>query len=82
VTGSFSTNFNGLEDGIEYGYRAVTEASNGDVSQGSGVTFLTADEPPAVVTESPSQVTDSNGTLTGSLNDLGNAVSEECYFEY
>jgi len=81
-TGSFSEDLSSLTDGSDYEYRAVTEASDGDVSEGSIVTFTTTEEPPAVRTDAPSIVTDSNATLAGSLTDLGNAASADCYFKY
>jgi len=40
-TGSFSEGLSGLTDGIDYECRAVTEASDGDISEGSSVTFTT-----------------------------------------
>lgn len=81
-TGSFSDDISGLEHGREYEYRAVGEASDGDVDQGSTVTFTTTDDPPAVTTDQASSVTDSSVTLNGSLDDLGGASSSECYFQW
>jgi len=82
ATGSFSDDLSGLEDGIEYEYRAITEASDGDVCEGSSITLTTKEESPVVTTDSPSTVTDSSTTLVGSLTNLGNAESAYCYFKY
>ncbi|AHZ22392.1 serine protease [Haloferax mediterranei ATCC 33500] len=81
-TGTFSQSVSGLEDGVDYEYRAVADASDGDTDTGSSVTFTTTDDPPAVTTDSPTNVADSSATLNGSLTDLGNASSADCYFEY
>ena len=82
ATGSFSQDISGLEDGIEYQYRTLADASDGDTDSGSTVSFTTTDDPPAVTTASPTDVTDTSVTLNGSLDDLGHASSAECHFEY
>jgi subtilisin len=81
-TGSYSERLSGLEDGVEYEYRAVGSASDGDSATGDTVTFATTDDAPAVATDDPSDVTDSTATLNGSLNDLGGADSADCAFEW
>ncbi|MEF8784139.1 MAG: S8 family serine peptidase [Haloarculaceae archaeon] len=81
-TGSFSEDLTGLEDGVDYEYRAVGDASDGDTDTGTTVSFTTTDDPPAVTTESASNVTATSATLNGSLDDMGNASSIDCYFEY
>jgi len=78
-TGSYSASISGLTDGMEYEYYAVAEASDGDTDTGSTITFTTIDDPPVIVTDSPSNVTDSSVTLNGSLDDLANAASADCY---
>jgi len=81
-TGPYSASLSGLEDGVDYEYRAVGEASDGDTTTGSTVTFSTTDDSPAVTTDGSSNVTGSSATLNGSLNDLGNASAADCAFEW
>ncbi|WP_396610542.1 DNRLRE domain-containing protein [Haloferax sp. S1W] len=82
ATGSFSESVDGLTDGVEYEYRAVATASDGDTATGSVVTFTTTDDPPAVTTGSATNVGETTATLEGSLDDLGNAASADVGFEY
>lgn len=79
---SFSEDVTGLEDGVDYEYTAVAEASDGDTDTGTTVSFSTPDDPPAVTTDAPTNVSDSSATLNGSLDDLGGASSVDCYFEW
>jgi len=81
-TGAFSTDVTGLKDGIDYEYRAVAEASDGDTDRGATVTFTTTDDLPGITSESPTNVTASSATLNGTLDDLGRASSADCYFEW
>jgi len=83
-TGSFSENLSGLESSTDYEIRAVADASDGDSTTGSTVSFTTdkQDTPVAVSTGSISSVSDSAATLAGSLTDLGGADSADCYFQY
>lgn len=82
ATDSFSATVDGLEEGVDYEYRAVGEASDGDADTGSAVTFATTDEPPAVTTGSASSVDAESASLDGSLDGLGNADAVDVYFEY
>lgn len=81
-TGSFSASLSGLEDGVDYEYRAVGAAADGDVDTGSTVAFATVEEPPTVSTGAASDITDSATTLNGELSDLGGASSADCAFEW
>lgn len=81
-TGSYSESLSGLEDGVEYEYRAIGEASDGDTATGSTLTFTTTDDPPAVTTKSASNITDTSVTLNGSLDDLGSASAADAYFKW
>lgn len=80
--GSYNADVDGLDDEVEYEYRAVGEASDGDTDTGSTLSFALSDDPPAVTTGSASNVGTDNATLDGSLDDLGNADSADVYFEY
>lgn len=81
-TGSYSAVVDGLQEGVDYEYRAFGEASDGDVDTGSIVTFTTTDNPPAVTTGSASSIDAESASLDGTLNDLGNAESVDVYFDY
>ncbi|WP_254272276.1 hypothetical protein [Haloarcula marina] len=82
TTGSFSASLTGFDDSVDYEYRAVADAADGESTTGSTVRFTTSDSLPAVTTDSASSVTASAATLNGSLDSLGNASSAECYFEW
>ena len=81
-TGSFGAGLSGFEDGVDYEYRAVGAASDGDVDTGSTVVFATVEDSPTVTTGAASGTTDSEATLNGELSDLGGASSADCYFEW
>ena len=81
-TGTYSASLSELSDGVDYEYRAVAAASDGDAATGGTVTFATTENSPSVTTDAPSTVTTSSATLNGSLDDLGNASSVDCAFEW
>jgi subtilisin len=72
----------GLEDGVEYEFRAVGKVSGGGTYIGQTDTFTTVNDPPVVSTDLLSDVLASGATLEGSLNDLGSANSIDCFFQW
>lgn len=80
-TGTYSTTVGSLSSGVDYEYRAVGNASDGDVSYGNIETF-TGGTPPVVSTDTPTNVDVSSITFNGVLDDLGGASSADVYFEY
>lgn len=84
-TGTFSDSLSGLEESVEYEYRAVGDTSDGDSDTGTTASFTTTTtttDSPAVTTEAPSNVGTTSATLNGTLDDLGGASSVDCYFTW
>jgi regulation of enolase protein 1 (concanavalin A-like superfamily) len=82
--GSVSVDVTGLTDGTDYEYRAVANASDGDTDAGFVETFATRapDTDPVVSTGSASDIASTSATLSGTLDDLGGALSAEVSVEY
>jgi subtilisin family serine protease len=80
-TGSFSQDVTGLSTGVDYEYRAVVTASDGDTDTGSTVSFTTTASV-AVSTDAVSSVGTDNATLNGTLTNLGGASSADVSFEW
>ncbi len=82
--GSYSQDVSGLSSGVDYEFRAVADASDGQSDAGTTATFTTGsgDTSVAVSTDSVTDVTDAAATLNGTLTDLGGASSADVSFEY
>jgi len=79
-TQAFSATVGGLDSGRQYEFRAVSQASTGDVSTGTTQTFTTLSNTVSVLTEQPTDVTNSSATLTGHLDNIGQNDEATCYF--
>ncbi len=70
---------------LEFGEYTVVARQKSSLGNGSGqskvVTFVVAQIPPSVSTETPSQVTRSSAAIYASVNPLGSPVTS-CRFEY
>ncbi|ELZ19986.1 hypothetical protein C475_21849 [Halosimplex carlsbadense 2-9-1] len=82
--GSVSVDVSGLASETDYEYRAVASASDGDTDVGFVETFATRapDTDPVVSTDSAGEVASTSATLSGTLEDLGGALSADVSFEY
>ena len=80
LTGAFSASVSSLQRNTTYHFRAVA-AGDGTVN-GNDMTFTTGTTPPAVTTNSASDITTNSATLNGNLTDTGGASSVDVYFEY
>ncbi|WP_330633204.1 hypothetical protein [Halocatena halophila] len=82
--GSFNADVSGLTSEADYEYRAVANASDGDVDAGFVETVATRppDTQPVVSTEAPSDISSAAATLSGNLDDLGGAFDADVFFEY
>lgn len=74
----------GTSGGIHWSSRRGRAASNGygEGGYGEGGYGGSSDTAVAVSSESATNITESSGTLNGSLDDLGGASSADCYFEW
>ena len=81
-TGSFSASLPGLSDGVDYEFRAVASASDGDTDTGSTNNFTTIEHSVVVSTDSTTDIGETTATLNGAVTDLGNANSADVSFEY
>ena len=70
----------GLTANTTYHFR-ISATNAGGTSKGSDQTFKTLPNPPTVVTEAASSVTQTTATLNATVNPNGGEVSE-CKFEY
>ncbi len=70
----------GLTANTEYHFRISATSANG-TSKGADETFTTPVNPPTVVTEKASAVTQTTATLNATVNPNGGEVTE-CKFEY
>jgi len=81
-TGSFGASISGLDDGVDYEFRAVASASDGDSDTGSITGFTTLEHSISVSTDGATDVAGTSVTLNGSVTNLGNESSVDVYFEY
>ena len=70
----------GLSANTTYHFRVVAENTGGP-SSGADQTFTTLPEPPMVVTEAASSITQTAATVNATVNPNGGSVSD-CHFEY
>lgn len=82
ASGSFDASVSDLSDGVDYEFRAVASASDGDSDTGSTSGFTTVEDSVSASTDGATDVGETTATLTGSLTDLGNASSADVHFEY
>ncbi|WP_245853020.1 hypothetical protein [Natrinema ejinorense] len=83
--GSFSAELTALSSEIDYEFRAVVEAGDGDTDTGAVATFATTgpDTEPVVTTGEATSVDGTSATLNGTLEELGGrASSADVAFEY
>lgn len=79
--GSFNASVADLTANTTYFVVAHANASDGDSAAGEPVTVTTTADP-SVTTGSPTGVTASSATLTGTLSDLGGAANATVWFTY
>ncbi len=75
-----SAALHGLIANSTYHFR-ILATNQGGTSEGKDETFQTPPEPPSVLTEAASSLTEHTATLNASVNPNGTAL-KECFFEY
>lgn len=81
--GTVTAQLSGLTADTTYYFQAVAQTPGGSKVFGKTATFKTSPVPKASVSTDPATgVTDSSATLNGNLDNLGNAVSLQAWFEY